>query len=313
MMIRLLILVISFVCISRVYAQDTLRNHSADVSLVAYTYTSPGSWGYYLGHNSNYRQQFAEKYTIAGSARVLGVISHLTGVYANPGNKVSFNIFEVGTSRFPAGKLAAKEVAYRDLDLSGKAMATWFDSPVSVSDSFFVALDLFDYAHGGYDGDTIGLLCSPDGSRTSNAISDKGRNVLQFHSHSSVAWRDYATQNFTPAHMDMVHFALYPVVEFTGITGLDKATVSSGSLSLSAPYPNPASGYIVLPLYLRESAVVTVDITDVQGRPVGQISAGMRSAGNSELTIDLSAFARGAYVYIIRTDKGTVAGRFSAQ
>jgi len=313
MMIRLLILAIFFVCISRVSAQDILRNHSADVPLVAYAYTSPGSWGYYLGHNSNYRQQFAEKYTVSGSARVLGVISHLTGVYANPGNMVSFNIFEVGTNRFPAGKLAAKEVAYRDLDLSGKTMTTWFDSPVNVSDSFFVALDLFDYAHGGYDGDTIGLLCSPDGSRTSNAISDKGRNVLQFHSHSSVAWRDYATQNFTPADKDMVHFALYPVVEFTGITSLDKAAVTSGSLSLGAPYPNPASGYIVLPLHMKESAAVTIGITDVQGCLFQQISAGTLSAGDNEIAVDLSAFSRGTYVYIIRTDKGTVAGRFSVQ
>ena len=287
---------------------DTLRNHSDNLGLVAFKYTAPNSWGYYLGHNSNFRQQFAEKYIIEGSAKVLGVISHHTGTYAHPNNKVEYNIFNVGSNRYPSDIIGSKEVLYQNLDLSGEAMTTLFDAPVEVVDSFFVSFNLFDYAHGGYEGDTISLLCSPDGSRTSDVFMDLGRNVLQFHNHSTVAWRDYATQNFTPSDKDMVHLALYPIVEFTNIiTGLKDQFAEASGLRITAPFPNPSSEDINIGFTLSFPSLVVIKVMDLQGKLLQYIDKGMVSSGENHELLDVSNLQNGNYIVLVQTDKGSLA------
>jgi hypothetical protein len=285
--------------------KDTLRNHSNEETLVAYKHIK---WGYQLGHNGKYEQQYAEKYTIPGAARILGVISHHAGSYSNPHNKVAFNILASSTDKYPGTLLGSKEVAYSALDLSGSAMTTMFDEPITVSDSFFVAFDLFDYAHGGYEGDTIGLFSSPDGSRISNATLDRGRNVVQIHNHSEVAWRDYATQNFTPADRDMIHFALYPILEWGAATSLPW---KQQGLTLLPPYPNPASDKITIEFRLEENSPVSIELLEINGKPLQSLDRGYLSAGHYQEQIFLNDLQRGNYIYLIRSEIGTIAGKFS--
>lgn len=204
--------------------QQTLKNHPAGTPLVLLKYTQGGEWGYILGHNSFLRQQYAEKYYIPGRrARVVGVVTHHGGRVTNQNNIAEYGVYSVGSNRLPATQLGGKQVLYKDINLSGNAMTTMFNSPIAVADSFFVSFNLFDYAHGGYEGDTVGLYCGQDGCRTAADISaNKGRNVVQRHNHSIVDWRDFYTQNLTPI---ATHFAIYPIIELCPLSDINKSGV----------------------------------------------------------------------------------------
>jgi len=188
---------------------DTLRNHSDSAELYLPVYESPQS-GPILGHNSMLRQQYAEKYFIAGSGQVAGVILHAGGVFANPNNVVDVNVRAVGVDGLPGTRLGGKVVRYADLNLTGAAHYVAFFSPVDVVDSFFVSFDLGDYGHGGFEGDTLGLYACKPGCRDTSDLTVYARTVVQRHNHARVDWRDFYYQNLTPL---AIHFALYPVGE----------------------------------------------------------------------------------------------------
>jgi hypothetical protein len=193
---------------------DTLRHHSASIDLTLYRYGSGigegEGTGLLLGHNSHFRQQFAERYHAASGDRVIGIIAHLGGTFAHGEHVVEFALYAVAKNGLPGDKIVGKAVAYRDLNLTGEAMRIDFDAPQVVGDSFFVAFNLGDYAHGGYEGDTVGLYACDRGCRSEADLETFGRNAVQWHNHDRVDWHDFYYQNFTPLP---IHFAIYPIVE----------------------------------------------------------------------------------------------------
>lgn len=203
---------------------DTLRHHDPGIPLELYRYDLAAAAGVgegrglLLGHNSHYRQQYAERYRIAKGDRVRGMVVHLGGVFAHGEHLARFRIYTVAKNGLPGSLIAEKAVAYRDLDLSGQAMRVDFDSVIeigntgntSATDSFFVAFDLGDYAHGGYAGDTLGLYACESGCRSQADLDLFGRNAVQWHNHDKIDWHDFYYQNFTPL---AIHFAIYPVIE----------------------------------------------------------------------------------------------------
>lgn len=228
-------------------ALDTLRHHPVGLPLELYRYGADGNAGsgigegagLLLGHNSHYRQQFAERYRIAKGDRVRGVIVHLGGAYAHGDHLVRFTLYTVAKNGLPGNLIAKQAVAYRDLDLSGKAMRIDFDSAIAIPndgnpnsgissevDSFFVAFDLGDYAHGGYEGDTLGLYACERGCRSASDLDLFGRNAVQWHNHDKVDWHDFYYQNFTPL---AVHFAIYPIVERKAGSGLQQKKIAAPS------------------------------------------------------------------------------------
>ncbi len=220
---------------------DTLSNLPDSTSLYAPRYSNPGQWGYILGQNSSYRQQFAEKYYVAGSKTVNGLIAHLTGVFEHPNNYVEFNVYQVAENGLPGNRLGGKQIFYKDLDLSGNGMLVTFNTPITIQDSFFVTFNVLDYLHGGFEGDTLGLLAGEPGSRSSEDLANFGRNAIQAHNHNREDWKDFFTQNFTPI---ATHFALFPLVESNEITTLDSET-SKVQIKV---YPNPADDWLYLSL-----------------------------------------------------------------
>ncbi len=188
---------------------DTLRNHSVQAELYLPVYEAPQR-GPILGQNSMLRQQYAEKYFIAGNGRVAGVILHVGGVYANPNNTVDVAVRGVGVDGLPGVRLGGAAIRYESLNLSGAAQYVAFPSAIAVADSFFISFDLGDYGHGGFEGDSIGLYACKPGCRDSADLKIYGRNAVQRHNHARVDWRDFFYQNLTPL---AIHFALYPVGE----------------------------------------------------------------------------------------------------
>jgi hypothetical protein len=188
---------------------DTLRNHAAHGELYLPVYDAPQR-GLVLGHNSLLRQQYAEKYYIVGNGSVTGLLVRLGGRFANPANRAEFSVRSVAANGLPGGRLGGLSKPYAALDVSGGDYFVSFPVAVSVADSFFVSFDLGDYGHGGFEGDTIGLLACRPGCRDTSDLSVYGRNAVQRHNHNRADWRDFYYQNLTPL---AIHFAIYPVGE----------------------------------------------------------------------------------------------------
>lgn len=239
--------------------KDTLSNLPVGTQLVALKYSAKGQWGYYLGQNYLYRQQFAEKYYINGAAKVIGVIAHLAGRYANPNNSVEFNVYGVGSNKLPQTRLSTTSVPYSSLDLSGEAYTVIFPNAASVKDSFFVSFNVDDYLHGGYEGDTLGLMCGVSGSRSDADLLRFGRNAVQAHNHSREDWKDFYTQNFSPI---ATHFALFPIIESNEITSI---LDSNEDQSLFTVYPNPSSAGIWIHCNASDAKV---NVMDLNGRTI---------------------------------------------
>ena len=257
--------------------KDTLRNLAKESSLAIDHYSGGANWGYWTGHNNLGRQQFAEKYYIEGTTKVLGVICHLTGT-VTPGTQDSsaFNVWTVANNHFPGELVASKAIQNVDLDVSGNAFHVVFDEPVSVKDSFFVAFDLYDYSHHEHQ-DTLGILYGPDGSR---AADDRfGRNVIQVHSHGTPVWRDFATQNFTNT---MTHLAIFPIVEFPETVLF--ADSHDNPLKI---YPNPTTDRFYLPSGIQVDQVAVVDM-------MGEII--FETNAPDDRSIEVKGWPAGSYV-----------------
>ncbi|HIG73514.1 MAG TPA: T9SS type A sorting domain-containing protein [Bacteroidetes bacterium] len=277
-------------------APDTLRHLPPGTDFVLHEYTGAYS-GYILGHNSRGTEEYAERYHIDGSGRLIGVIAHIQGVVAHPNHVAGFNAYRVAASGLPNALIGSKQLFYGDLDLSGEPMLVRFSAPVAVADSFFVSFNVGDYSHGGYDGDDVALLAGPDGSRTETGGGSFGQNAVRLHNHGVRDWADLYTQNFTPV---ATHLALFPIVELANATAAEEApAIVSMDLTLRAAYPNPARGAATVAFELAAPADVRVDLYDVAGRLVRGTDLGARGTGAHTHALDLEGLAPGAYVYAV--------------
>ena len=304
----LLGLVTSTVSLSFSQDQDTLRNLSLEVPLTTHEYNGANRWGYATGHNYLGRQEYAEKYYIAGSAKVTGIISHHQGVVTNKKNVGEFALYSVNEKGLPGNVLNSTQWYFEDLDLSGNAHFTPLNGAVIVADSFFVSFNLTDYSHGGFEGDTLVLMTGPEGSRSEEDLSVWGRNVARFHNHSKPDYRDFYHQNGTPI---ATHFALYPIVEFNynPITGIEGQFIAKNQLKLYPSYPNPVVDRFNLKYSLNKTSYVVVQISDIQGRVMFSKELGLQSVGEHTERVNIGSFADGTYIYSVQTGAVKLASR----
>ncbi|MEM9663656.1 MAG: T9SS type A sorting domain-containing protein [Bacteroidota bacterium] len=80
---------------------------------------------------------------------------------------------------------------------------------------------------------------------------------------------------------------------------------------LGAPYPNPASDRITLPLELTERQYVYLAVYDVRGRRVQVPVQGYRAAGLHEIEVALEALPAGVYLYAIESEQVNRTGTFT--
>ena len=298
-----LLLLLTQVCIGQ--TKDTLSNLSDTSQLVAFSYNAPSISGYYTGHNSLYREEFAEKYYLSGTAAVVGVISFHEGVNKN-NNTAEFNIYEVASSRLPGKILGSQKILYKNIDLQRNPMTTLFENPVMVQDSFFVSFNLTDYAHGGFEGDKIALLTGLDGSRNQDDLQHSGRNAIRVHNHDVRLWRDFYTQNFTPV---ATHFAIYPIVEFSSVTSTENAFVTDENLTVHPTFPNPISDNCVIRYSLAHTSDVQLTIYDHVGKVVYSSLNQRKGSGYHEENINFQNFSTGVYICSIVVNQRRLALR----
>ncbi len=237
---------IGLLCIfsSSVFSLDTLRLFPGGSDLELRKYAESDRWGYVAGHNYAYRQQFAQKYFHSGVAFIDEIEFSLGGVFANPKNRIEVAVFQVRPDGLPGNKLGGREIFYEDLELNGGLTRVALPTKVQISDSFFVSVNFKDYAHGGYEGDTLGVKSCLEGCRDSLDLSVFGRIAVQRHKHGDIDWRDFFTQNSTPFR---IYLAIYPLLE------KDPTSVSLAGhqgISSKGAFPAPQN----LAVYLSQPA-----------------------------------------------------------
>ncbi|TAH25125.1 MAG: T9SS C-terminal target domain-containing protein [Cytophagales bacterium] len=285
---------------SMVFAQDTLRNLSNSTPRTIDKYAS--GWGYFTGHNSRYTEEFAEKYYINGTRSLLGVISEHTGKVGNPKNISQFKAYTVGTNRLPARLKASKNIRYGDIDLSGTPMLTIFPTPASVTDSFYVSFNLTDYAHGGFDGDTIGLLYGVNGSRPNGDLPLFGRNIVRHHSHGAPLWKDFYSQNFTPV---ATHLAIFPILS-AEITEINELATSE--FQITKVFPNPFIESVTLSVLAKEVNSLSVFFYNEAGQIIKkQETENAEFNANGEVKIDCKDLPVGKYILLIKGENTGIA------
>ena len=161
------------------HEEDTLVNHAPGLPLATDHYSGANQWGYYAGMSHKKQEGFGERYEISEHGDVIGVIVHVEGTVTNDENEAHVRILEVANDGKPGAEIEHGHVHFHDLNLDGSATVVMLDHHAHVHDAFFAVFDIGDYAHGGYEGDTIGVLYTPDGSRASADLSLLFRNVTK--------------------------------------------------------------------------------------------------------------------------------------
>ncbi len=276
-------------------AQDTLKNFNPLAQTPTTLQYGGTANGYYTGHNSYFDEEWAEKYYISGSNQVVGVISYHTGTAGTFTENCEYKVYNVASTGLPGTSLATKPVAGSTINIGGVPVYTGFSANVNVSDSFFVSFNLGDYAHDDPGTKTIALMHGPAGSRAAADTAKFGRNAIRWHDHDDIIWKDFYYENSTPVR---THFAIFPVVAFTGTSVHEY--VSVGSLKMGALFPNPATNAATFEVTSEQPEVLNCKLIDITGKQLQNWQEKI-GVGAHQVHVGLSDLTAGNYVLIVET------------
>jgi hypothetical protein len=98
-------------------------------------------------------------------------------------------------------------------------------------------------------------------------------------------------------------------VERFGPTESVRIEPAGSALSLSEPYPSPASGAVTITFTLPDDGPVELVVYDLAGRRVATLVEGELAAGRHEVRYDVSALPAGVYLYRLATAKEALVQR----
>lgn len=251
-------------------------------------------WGHYLGHNALGDEEFGEKFDIAGTGEVVGIIAHIQGTAVSSGGDAipaSLRLYETASNGLPGAELAFKSMPMAEINTAGPT-TVMFDAPVTVENNFFVTLDVGDYSHAPHN-DTIVLMSGPDGSRpASDGVF--GRNVIRWHGHGAPNWKDYLTQNFTDIS---TYFAIYPIMSGAATVSSESGLLAGGEPSF---YPVPCPDVLNIRFDAVESREMTVRLFDLTGKML-ESKVARTVAGENLLQLNMNEHPSGAYVIALES------------
>ncbi|KAA9340294.1 T9SS type A sorting domain-containing protein [Adhaeribacter soli] len=105
---------------------------------------------------------------------------------------------------------------------------------------------------------------------------------------------------------------MYYALDVVGIVSGTKKEVAANVNSISA-YPNPTNAKVTFNIDLKKNANVSVRVMNIMGQEVANISASQMAAGKNEVSVDMSKFANGVYLYTVSSDNFTVTNRIVKQ
>jgi len=284
---------------------------------------NPFDSGFVSGTNAFGDMSFAERFEMDGvdsSVKLLGVFAYFHGSATASSTKtlsvkawsqgptipVTSTIFMGGK---PDAELATASINLKDLRLANGTIDTfglwWFNTPsVSIGDSFFVGYHI-DYTWASLAGDSIALIQTTDGERTSAPFFVNGtdtiinvQNATQF---SDGSWNENVFENAPSLSNDYYIYAIFSVDAPLGV-GVKGITMKN--LTYLGNFPNPASDNTTIKLSLKKGTDVTVDIVDMTGRKIRTVNEKNLSAGEHNISMNVSDLSAGSYIYFIHTAEG---------
>jgi hypothetical protein len=81
-----------------------------------------------------------------------------------------------------------------------------------------------------------------------------------------------------------------------------RKAANSGGISVFEPYPNPADGESVLPIYLAENKSITIEIINHYGSVVRYVPTGSIGPGMNEIRVRTEGISPGLYFYLIKSE-----------
>ncbi|MBK0403284.1 T9SS type A sorting domain-containing protein [Adhaeribacter sp. BT258] len=105
---------------------------------------------------------------------------------------------------------------------------------------------------------------------------------------------------------------MYMAFEVEKLLGTKKKDMTAFVNEIKA-YPNPTSGKIAINVDLKKSANVKVRVTNIMGQEVATVEAGKLVTGKNTVSVDMSNFANGVYLYTVSSEDFTVTNRIVKQ
>lgn len=262
--------------------------------------------GYFTGHNDYGDEEFAEKYEINGSAKLVGISAIHLGQDGTSGTlKASYRAYSVGTTGLPQSQIANKDLGYNEIPVNGELNTVLFDNSIDVEDQFFVSFRLGDYAHGGLGTKRIAISHSPDQTRSTEDLEVYARNVIRWHSHGAATWKDYRTENFSD-YEPAIHFSIFPIVELDALSVID----FNQKGQIGAVFPNPSNGNFTIPISSKNGGETELKLFDVTGRLISTKKTQLKS-GKNDFIFSEENLPKGIYVLWIKTPEGSISQRVS--
>lgn len=295
-----------------------------------YTGLTPNDTGYLFGTNSYGDSAFAERFDYTWGQdtliNVIGVVSYWAGVVA-PSSAHALTIhmwgldpayYQLDTNiyawNFPGASLAAKSIPLTDLNLvANQPTTTFFDAPVNMNNSFYIGYS-FGYKPDSLMGDTISLRSTPNGKGMGTGqyqlITNNNSVDTYLYTRNAVMETDGYWYDVYNDYNYNVNLSLVPIFRLNITTGLNGP--AKNGLKLLGNSPNPATNSTDINFALASATDVTIQVTDINGRVLNTLSQPMLTPGDHSVSIPLTEYPAGNYVYILHTGNGaTMAAMFS--
>ena len=144
-------------------------------------------------------------------------------------------------------------------------------------------------------GDSAGLITSRDGNYT---VTGNG-NFNDAATHTKSQWSDNSWHDFVSDWGLEIALAVYPVLDLVSTTGINE----QAELSISSQcYPNPAVDMAAINFNLSKKAEVEIAVYSLTGERMYAEKEGQLTAGNHQVSLDLSNIPSGMYFYTIKAN-----------
>jgi hypothetical protein len=240
----------------------------------------------------------AVKYYVSGTASVVGVF---VGTAKQTGKStIKAKIYgQDAISKGPGTQLGAASIP-REIDsLHGYGHGydiLKFSAPIVVSNQVYFASVVCPQL-GGPNHDT---LCIVDDNDIFTPMDSIGWLYQQVYNGAVVV------QNQWLANPSC--YMVFPVIDMSFTTGINKITV--GNLSLFAASPNPTSQHIDINFALQTSSEVEVLVYDLAGNILKTIKTNNLPEGANKVAVDLADLAAGSYLYSVNVKGKKVFSKF---
>ena len=169
------------------------------------------------------------------------------------------------------------------------------------------------YGNNRISDDTLALLFSAPSGKCdpNNSYDDWYISIVDVDTPQIGLWRTLRTL-FYPANQQndaIDQPAIFPVVYFEGVVGVDEVIYESKSLKYYGNYPNPAPEFTNMVFEYNRNATVQIILTDLAGRMVYDSGVNEYAAGKHQHTINTSNLPCGTYTYLIKSNQGSMGGR----